>query len=82
MYVMPGWGQVRPNIVRRANLITPLVLFGVTYRSLWQIRTDSGLLIMLGKSGATGYDEFGPTLIPFPVQRVFPGTFIVEPDSP
>jgi len=68
------------RFTRGADLITPLVLFGVTFRSVWQWFNGDHYQLSLCRSGVSTFtnhvDDFGP----MDAAGVFPYGFVVTPD--
>lgn len=74
----------RPNLryTRAADLITPLVLFGVTFRSVWQWFNGFHYQLLLSRSGVTTFNNQVGAFGPMDAAGVFPYGFDVFPDHP
>jgi len=79
-HIAPGLAPL--SFIRAARLITPLVVSGITVRSVWQSLLFPGYRLVLSPSDLTTTFPFLPLLHGANVGTPFPGPFVVEPDFP
>lgn len=82
MYRETDFGPNGYRWTKAANLITPLVIAGTTYRSVWQKGGAVENLIYLSPQRTDAFVQSPGALFRFVQSTPFPCGFIVEGDHP